>query len=81
MTEVSLLPNQFARQWIEDHYVCAGSSGANLLQLAEDGVISWEIIARAYIYDADETASHNAQVRVAEWSAYVPVDYALQHPH
>jgi hypothetical protein len=73
MTEASLVPNTFARQWIEDNYVCAGSSGANLLQLAEDGVISWEDIARAFIYDADETASHNAQVRVAEWQQYTPV--------
>jgi len=73
MTEASLVPNTFARQWIEDHYVCAGSSGANLLQLAEDGVIQWEDIARAFIYDADETASHNAQVRVAEWMQYTPV--------
>jgi hypothetical protein len=68
----SLLPNPVARQWIEDHYVCAGSSGANLLQLAEDGVISWELVARAFIYDAQETESHNALVRVAEWQQYVP---------
>jgi hypothetical protein len=66
MTEFSLFPTPDARKWIEDRYVCAGSSGANLLTLAEDGVISWEQIARAFIYDADETASHNAQVRVAE---------------
>lgn len=73
MTEASLVPNTFARQWIEDHYVCAGSSGANLVQLAEDGVISWEDIVRAFIYDADETASHNAWVRVAEWMQYTPL--------
>ncbi len=73
MTEASLVPNTFARQWIEDHYVCAGSSSANLVQLAEDGVISWEDIARAFIYDADETASHNAWVRVAEWMQYTPL--------
>jgi len=73
MTAASLVPNTFARQWIEDHYVCAGSSSANLLQLAEDGVISWEDIARAFIYDADETVSHNAQVRVAEWQQYTPL--------
>ena len=73
MTEASVVPNTFARQWIEDHYVCAGSSGANLVQLAEDGVIQWEDIARAFIYDADETASHNAWVRVAEWMQYTPV--------
>lgn len=73
MTEASLVPNSFARQWIEDHYVCAGSSGANLVQLAEDGVIQWEDIARAFVYDADETASHNAWVRVAEWMQYTPV--------
>lgn len=72
MTEASLIPNSFARQWIEDHYVCAGSSGANLVQLAEDGVIQWEDIARAFIYDADETAKHNAWVRVAEWMQYTP---------
>lgn len=73
MTEVSLVPNTFARNWIEDHYVCAGSSGANLVQLAEDDVISWEDIARAFIYDADETAKRNALVRVAEWQQYTPL--------
>ena len=71
MTEASLLPNPTARQWIEDNYVCAGSSSANLVQLAEDGVIRWEDVARAFIYDADETASHNAWVRVAEWQPYI----------
>jgi hypothetical protein len=75
MTEVSLLPNVYARKWIENHYVCAGgqsAASANLVQLAEDGVISWEDIARAFIYDVDATAKHNALVRVAEWSAYTP---------
>ena len=76
MTEVSLLPNCFARRWIEDNYRCAGgqsAAGANLVQLAEDGVISWEDIARAFIYDVDATAKHNALVRVAEWQQYTPV--------
>ena len=73
MTEASLVPNTFARNWIEDHYVCAGSSGANLVQNAEDGVVSWEDIARAFIYDADETTKHNALVRVAEWQQYTPI--------
>jgi hypothetical protein len=76
MTEASLVPNSFARQWIEDHFVCAGgqsAAGANMVQLAEDGVISWEDIARAFIYDADETAKYNAFVRVAEWQQYTPV--------
>lgn len=70
MTEFSHYPSADVREWIEDRYVCAGSSGANLLQNAEDGVISWENVARAFIYDADETASHNAQVRVANRELY-----------
>lgn len=67
MTEVSLYPMPEARQWIMDN-TCNSHAGASLLDLAEDGFVSWETVARAFLYDADRTACHNALVRVAEWS-------------
>lgn len=67
MAEVSLYPSPDVRQWIVDNCI-SYHAGANLLDLAEDGVVSWETVARAFLYDTDRTAAHNALVRVAEWS-------------
>ena len=67
MTDVCLFPKPDARKWIEDNCI-SYHAGANLLDLAEDGVVSWETVARAFLYDTDRTTAHNALVRVAEWS-------------